>query len=81
MQIFHKVGEKEEHSPSPDNCNSSTVIVAPGLQTQMDRQQNGSDLVIDTGYARGDGAPSTEVVVSISGVLQSYRLVQVMTSQ
>ena len=37
--------------------------------------QNGSDLVIDTGCTcHGDGAPSTEVVVSISGVPRSYSI-------
>ncbi|HII44873.1 MAG TPA: hypothetical protein HA327_02435 [Candidatus Poseidoniaceae archaeon] len=37
--------------------------------------KNGSDLVIDTGCTcHGDGAPSTEVVVSISGVPRSYSL-------
>ena len=37
--------------------------------------QNGSDLVIDTGCTcHGDGAPSTEVVVSISGVPRSYTI-------
>ena len=37
--------------------------------------QNGSALVIDTGCTcHGDGAPSTEVVVSISGVPRSYTI-------
>ena len=37
--------------------------------------QNGSDMVIDTGCTcHGDGAPSTEVVVSISGVPRSYSI-------
>ena len=37
--------------------------------------KNGADLVVDTGCTcHGDGAPSTEVVVSISGVPRSYSI-------
>ena len=75
VQIFHKVGEKGVNmKPRLIIAILALLLVAPAIANPNGPPwQNGSDLVIDTGCTcHGDGAPSTEVVVSISGVPRSY---------
>ena len=75
VQIFHKVGEKGVNmKPRLIIAILALLLVAPVIANPNGPPwQNGSDLVIDTGCTcHGDGAPSTEVVVSISGVPRSY---------
>ena len=77
VQIFHKVGEKGVNmKPRLIITILALLLVAPVIANPNGPPwQNGSDLVIDTGCTcHGDGAPSTEVVVSISGVPRSYSL-------
>ena len=70
VQILHKVGEMGVNmKPRLIITVLALLLVAPVIANPNGPPwQNGSDLVIDTGCTcHGDGAPSTEVVISISG--------------
>ena len=75
VQIFHKLGEMGVNmKPRLIIGILALLLIAPVIANPNGPPwKNGSDLVIDTGCTcHGDGAPSTEVVVSISGVPRSY---------
>ena len=77
MQFFEKLGETVmTMKPRLIIVILGLLLVAPVIANPNGPPwQNGSDLVIDTGCTcHGDGAPSTEVVVSISGVPRSYSI-------
>ncbi|DAC30719.1 MAG TPA: hypothetical protein D7H81_02420 [Candidatus Poseidoniales archaeon] len=77
VQIFHKLGEMGVNmKPRLIIGILALLLIAPVIANPNGPPwKNGSDLVIDTGCTcHGDGAPSTEVVVSISGVPRSYSL-------
>ena len=75
MQNFQNIGETEVNmKPRLIIAILALLLVAPVIANPNGPPwKNGSDLVIDTGCTcHGDGAPSTEVVVSISGIPRSY---------
>jgi len=75
MQFFEKVGETVRQLKQGLIITLiSLLLIAPALASSNGPPwKNGSDLIIDTGCAcHGDGAPSTEVVISISGVPRAY---------
>ena len=77
MQFFEKLGETEMNmKPRLIIGILGLLLIAPVIANPNGPPwQNGSDMVIDTGCTcHGDGAPSTEVVVSISGVPRSYSI-------
>ena len=77
MQFFVKLGETEMNmKPRLIIGILGLLLIAPVIANPNGPPwQNGSDMVIDTGCTcHGDGAPSTEVVVSISGVPRSYSI-------
>ncbi len=77
MQFFEKLGETEmTMKPRLIIVILALLLVAPVIANPNGPPwKNGSDMVIDTGCTcHGDGAPSTEVVVSISGVPRSYSI-------
>lgn len=77
VQILHELGEMGVNmKPRLIIGILALLLVAPVIANPNGPPwKNGSDLVIDTGCTcHGDGAPSTEVVVSISGVPRSYSL-------
>ena len=77
MQFFEKLGETDMNmKPRLIIGILGLLLIAPVIANPNGPPwQNGSDMVIDTGCTcHGDGAPSTEVVVSISGVPRSYSL-------
>ena len=77
MQFFQKLGETVmKMKPRLIIAVLGLLLIAPVIANPNGPPwQNGSDMVIDTGCTcHGDGAPSTEVVVSISGVPRSYSL-------
>ena len=77
VQFFEKLGETVmTMKPRLIIVILGLLLVAPVIANPNGPPwQNGSDLVIDTGCTcHGDGAPSTEVVVSISGVPRSYSI-------
>ena len=77
MQFFEKLGESEMNmKPRLIIGILGLLLIAPVIANPNGPPwQNGSDMVIDTGCTcHGDGAPSTEVVVSISGVPRSYSI-------
>ena len=77
MQFFEKLGETDMNmKPRLIIGILGLLLIAPVIANPNGPPwQNGSDMVIDTGCTcHGDGAPSTEVVVSISGVPRSYSI-------
>ncbi len=77
MLFFEKLGETVMNmKPRLIIAILALLLLAPVVANPNGPPwQNGSDLVIDTGCTcHGDGAPSTEVVVSISGVPRSYSI-------
>lgn len=77
MLIFQKLGEAVmDIKPRIIITVLGLLLIAPVIANPNGPPwQNGSDMVIDTGCTcHGDGAPSTEVVVSISGVPRSYSI-------
>ncbi len=77
MQFFEKLGETVmTMKPRLIIVILALLLVAPVIANPNGPPwENGSDMVIDTGCTcHGDGAPSTEVVVSISGVPRSYSI-------
>ena len=77
MQFFQKLGETVMNmKPRLIIAILGLLLIAPVIANPNGPPwQNGSDMVIDTGCTcHGDGAPSTEVVVSISGVPRSYTI-------
>ena len=77
MQILQNIGETEvSMKPRLIIAILALLLIAPVIANPNGPPwKNGSDLVIDTGCTcHGDGAPSTEVVVSISGVPRSYSI-------
>ena len=77
MQFFEKLGETEmTMKPRLIIVILALLLIAPVIANPNGPPwENGSDMVIDTGCTcHGDGAPSTEVVVSISGVPRSYSI-------
>ena len=77
MQFFQKLGETVMNmKPRLIIAILGLLLIAPVIANPNGPPwQNGSDMVIDTGCTcHGDGAPSTEVVVSISGVPRSYAI-------
>ena len=77
MQFFEKLGETDmTMKPRLIIVILALLLVAPVIANPNGPPwKNGSDMVIDTGCTcHGDGAPSTEVVVSISGVPRSYSI-------
>ena len=77
MQFFVKLGETEMNmKPRLIIGILGLLLIAPVIANPNGPPwQNGSDMVIDIGCTcHGDGAPSTEVVVSISGVPRSYSI-------
>ncbi len=77
VQFFQKLGETVMNmKPRLIIAILGLLLIAPVIANPNGPPwQNGSDMVIDTGCTcHGDGAPSTEVVVSISGVPRSYAI-------
>ena len=77
VQFFEKLGETVMNmKPRLIIAILGLLLIAPVIANPNGPPwQNGSDMVIDTGCTcHGDGAPSTEVVVSISGVPRSYAI-------
>ena len=77
VQFFEKLGETVMNmKPRLIIAILGLLLIAPVIANPNGPPwQNGSDMVIDTGCTcHGDGAPSTEVVVSISGVPRSYTI-------
>ncbi len=71
MQFLVKLGAKVFNmKPRFVIAILALLLVAPVIANPNGPPwKNGADLVVDTGCTcHGDGAPSTEVVVSISGV-------------
>tara|TARA_B100000614_G_scaffold246075_1_gene251745 strand:+ start:138 stop:1133 length:996 start_codon:yes stop_codon:yes gene_type:complete len=77
MQFLVKLGAKVFNmKPRFVIAILALLLVAPVIANPNGPPwKNGADLVVDTGCTcHGDGAPSTEVVVSISGVPRSYSI-------
>ncbi len=77
MQFFQKVGETVIRlKPRTVIAILALLLIAPVVANPNGPPWlNGGDRVVETGCTcHGDGAPSTEVVVSISGVPRSYSL-------
>ena len=77
VQCLKKLGETNVNmKPRLIIAILALLLVAPVIANPNGPPwKNGSDLVIDTGCTcHGDGAPSTEVVVSIAGVPRSYSI-------
>ena len=77
MQFLVKLGAKVFNmKPRLIIAILAILLVAPVIANPNGPPwKNGADLVVDTGCTcHGDGAPSTEVVVSISGVPRSYSI-------
>ena len=77
MQFFQKLsGTVINMKPRLVITILALLLIAPVIANPNGPPwKNGSDLVVDTGCTcHGDGAPSTDVVVSISGVPRSYSI-------
>ena len=75
MQQLEYIGEVMlRRSPQLLILLFAVLLIAPALAMPgVPPWKNGDDLVVETGCScHGGGAPSTEVVVSISGVPRAY---------